>query len=203
MFKRMSVLVRREGDSRAYFAEKWLAHAAFISGLPGVRGYLQNHVVEEFPGAAPLRVDGVVELRFDSPAAMAEAFKSPAAKLMAADEPGFLGHGSGYALKTDGALSAAEAGDKLIVALTDAAPEAALAYADALARDTGAALVKDDVADLIAKPNMAPPQPVQYFLHLFCGGAEAASAAGKQALVLARDRGLNVAPLRVRTVTIV
>lgn len=203
MFKRMSVLVRRDGDSRAYFAEKWRAHAAFISGLPGVRGYLQNHVVEEFPGAAPLRVDGIVELRFDSPAAMAEAFKGPAAKLMAADEPGFLGHGSGYALTTDGPLRPSEGGGKLIIAVIDAAPETARGYAETLARETGTDVVLDDVAELIAKPNMAPPQPVRFFLHVFCANAEAASAAGRQALVRARDHGLAVAPFRVRTVTIV
>lgn len=203
MFKRMSVLVRRDGDDRAYFAEKWLAHAAFISGLPGVRGYLQNHVVEEFVDAAPLRVDGVVELRFDSPAAMAEAFKSPAAKLMAADEPGFLGHGSGYALTTDGPLRAAEAGEKLVVAMIDATSTAAQTYAEALANKLGAAFIVDDVAELIAKPNMASPQPVKAFVHLFYEGAEAASKAGKRALALAQSNSLNVAVFRVRTVTIV
>lgn len=203
MFKRMSVLVRRDGDDRAYFADKWLAHAAFISDLPGVRGYLQNHIVEEFAGAAPLRADGFVELRFDSPAAMAEAFKAPAAKLMAADEPGFLGHGSGYALTTDGLLRAAEGGEKVIVAVIDGALEPLADYAGALKRETGADLVQDDVAELIAKPNMAPPQPVRWFLHLYCGSAATASTAGARAMKLAGEYGFTVAPFRVRTVTIV
>lgn len=196
MFKRMSVLVRREGDTREQFLQGWLRHGRFIADLPGLRGYVQNHVVQEFalPGAPFLRADGFVELQFDSPEAMARAFTSPAARAMAQDEPNFLGHGSGYALRADTGLGDAEAGDKLIVALGEGDAAALVAAA----RLPG--LIRDDVAALIAKPGMAPPQPVSSFCHIF-GVAPARAHQTVDAMArVAADARLPLAVFRVKTV---
>lgn len=199
MFKRMSVLVRREGDTRAQFSQGWLRHGRFIADLPGLRGYVQNHVEEEFaaPGPPFLRADGFVELRFDSPEAMALAFSSPAARAMAQDEPHFLGHGSGYGLCADTGLGDAQSGNKLILALNggDPAPlEAGLAAMPL------PGLIRDDVAALIPKPGMAPPQPVSSFWHAYCVDAAAVRDAAHRIADIAQAARLHVAIFRVRTV---
>jgi uncharacterized protein (TIGR02118 family) len=203
MFKRMSILVRRPQDDRHGFSAGWCRHAALISDLPGVRAYQQNHVVEEFASvsARPLAIDGIVALRFDTPAAMAEAFQSPAAQAMAADEPNFLGHGSGYALATDGPLRPVDGDARLIIALSG--PKGT---AEDLAHDLAGLsglvdLTRDDVTDLIPKPGMAPPQPVGHFFHLDFDTAEAASAAGRR-LAAQEFPGVMLDIVRVRTITI-
>ena len=205
MFKRMSALVRRDADTRAQFAVGWRNHAEFISDLPGVRGYLQNHVLDVYPGEddAPLKADGFVELRFDSPRAMAEAFTSPAAKAMAADEPNFLGHGSGYALTTDDALRPAPDGQKLIVAVVDGPERDVVDLGDFITGAEPLHVDRNDVSNLIAKPNMAPPQPVQTFFHVHFQSADAAHAAAGLVAAEAARLGLSYRVFRVRTVTIV
>lgn len=176
MFKRMSVLVRRPDHDRETFSRLWRRHAAPVSGLPRVRGYIQNHIEEDFSGASPIQVDGFVELLWDRPEDMAAAFASEAAKPMVADEPGFLGHGSGYALAVATPLREAPGG-KLILAVPEhgsfdvEAATAALAGLDAVLNDT--------VVGLIAKPGMAPPQPVGAFVHMWFDSVESAQAAGR------------------------
>jgi uncharacterized protein (TIGR02118 family) len=204
MFKRMSILVRRPQDDRATFAEGWRKHADLISDLPGVRAYQQNHVVEDFTSvsARPLAIDGIVELRFDSPDAMAQAFQSPAAKAMAADEPNFLGHGSGYALTTDGPLRPVDGGAKLIVALSGSSDPAAALAGDLAKLEGLVDVTRDDVSELIAKPGMAPPQPADLFFHLSFDTAQSASAAGRD-LAARPLPGVMLDVVRVRTVTIV
>ncbi|MBO9581709.1 MAG: EthD family reductase [Sphingobium sp.] len=199
MFKRMSVLVRRDGDSQAQFSQGWLHHGEFITQLPGLRGYVQNHVEEEFapPGGAFLRADGFVELCFDSPEAMAEAFQSSAAVAMAQDEPNFLGHGSGYSLAGYTGLRDAEEGNKLIVAVEQG--DAAQLEA-AIATLPSQALIRDEVTALIAKAAMAPPQPVKCFLHLFFSNAEEARNTARALAALTTKTGLQTAVFRVRTI---
>ena len=183
MFKRMSVLVRREGDDRAYFSAKWKGHAAPVSSLPKVRGYIQNHIEEEFsvPGkTAPIKADGFVELYWDRPEDMAEAFKSPLAKPMIDDEPGFLGHGSGYALAEAHPLKDSDGG-KLILALVYEEPGSLFEDLDSVIVSLGAThSIRDDVTGLIDKPYMAPSQPVDSFVHLYFNSKEEARLAGKK-----------------------
>ena len=199
MFKRMSVLVRRDGDTREQFSRGWLEHGKFITGLPGLRGYVQNHVAEEFVSGDGnlLRADGFVELCFDSPEAMAQAFTSPAALKMAEDEPNFLGTGSGYSLADNTGMRDAEAGNKLIIALADGA---ASELRNALAADPSLEVIEDAVTGLIAKPGMAPPQPVSRFLHIYCRDAAAAHATGIALADLTAQISLQAAVFRVRTV---
>lgn len=200
MFKRMSVLVGREGDTRAQFSQGWLRHGRFIADLPGLRGYVQNHVEEDFapPGTSFLHADGFVELRFDSPEAMARAFAGPAARAMAQDEPNFLGHGSGYALSDDTGLLDAEGGNKLIVAVGDGDPAPLQAGIMDL---SPLALIRDDVIALIAKPGMAP-QPAKTFFHVrYADAAMACEAAQKIAnMAKAKADHLRAAVFRVKTV---
>ena len=127
---------------------------------------------------------------------MAQAFTSPAARAMAMDEPHFLGHGSGYALRADTGLEDAANGNKLIVAMGgDPAPlEAGIADWPLLR------VIRDEVAELIPKPGMAPPQPVSSFWHIY--GADTASVqdAAQRIAQMAQEAALPLAIFRVRTV---
>lgn len=193
MFKRMSVLVRRPDHDRCTFSALWERHAAPVSSLPKVRGYIQNHIEQEFSAAPPIRADGFVELLWDTPEDMTAAFASDAAKPMVEDEPGFLGHGSGYALAN--AVPLAEApGAKLIVALVGAEN----IEADAAKLPGLSALLRDEVKALIPKPGMDPPQPVDAFVHLWFSDVTSAQAAGA---MLAAHPGRGV--YRVRTIRFV
>ena len=195
MFKRMSVLVRRADHDRATFSRLWERHAAPVSQLPKVRGYIQNHIEEDFSRTSPIQADGFVELLWDRPEDMAAAFASEAARPMVEDEPGFLGHGSGYALAQARPLRDAIGGKLIVAALGEPAALAAIeAQIAALSEDWS----RDDVTALIPKPLMAPPQPVDAFFHLWFDDMAAARDAG---LRLADTVGLGV--YRVRTIRFV
>jgi hypothetical protein len=206
MFKRMSVLVRRPGDDRDYFSRRWEAHAAPVSGLPRLRGYIQNHVEEDFAGplAAPLLADGFVEQLWDREEDMTAAFAGPAAQPMIQDEASFLGHGSGYALTGAAPLRAASGG-KLILAVVTGENRIGLDTIENEARALPGllAILRDDVADLIAKPGMAPPQPVDSFLHLYFADAGAASAAAGLLTKWTPPEGVRLRAFGVRTKTFV
>jgi uncharacterized protein (TIGR02118 family) len=203
MFKRMSILVRRATDDRSQFAEKWQSHGGLVSRLRQIRSYVQNHVVEEFAAAAPMRADGIVELWFDSAAAMAEAFASDLAKPIKLDEPNFLGHGTGYVIAEASPVRTAEQGNKLVVALRAADPALAEKVTDSVRSMPGCTeVVRDDVASLIARPEFREgPQPVDAFLHASFEDVAAAQRAGR--LITDTASGASLAVFRVRTVTMI
>lgn len=202
MFKRMSVLVRRPDHDRATFSALWERHAAPVSQLPRVRGYIQNHIEEEFSPASTLAADGFVELLWDRPEDMTAAFASEAAKPMVADEPGFLGHGSGYALADAFPLADAPGGKLIVTARGQRAADwrGVETVATALRGLNG--LLRDEVTALIAKPGMAPPQPVDAFFHLWFNDVPAARAAGYRLADLA-DENVALDVYRVRTIRFV
>lgn len=95
---------------------------------------------------------------------------------MVEDEPGFLGHGSGYAL-AGSSWRFEPAEPKLIVAVVG--PESGLD--SVIGKLEGLrAYFQDEVTGLIAKPNMAPPQVVDHFVHLWFETEEALRDAGLQ-----------------------
>jgi hypothetical protein len=191
MFKRMSVLVRRPDHDRPTFSALWEQHAAPVSGLPRVRGYVQNHIEEEFGGSSPIGADGFVELLWDRPEDMADAFASDAARPMVEDEPGFLGHGSGYALAAS-ELNYRPDEAKLIVAVVGDPKRLELRGLAGLTH-----IVQDDVTSLIAKPGMAPPQRVDTFLHLWFADIAAARDAGsKLSQIVGQELALGVHRVR-------
>jgi len=69
---------RKSGLSLGDFRRHWLTlHAAVAKTIPGVRRYVQSHVIDEAYSYAEPRWDGVAQLWWDSPQALAEALKSP------------------------------------------------------------------------------------------------------------------------------
>ena len=208
MFRRLSILVRRASDERATFASGWEHHGTIVKHLPGIRSYQQNHVVEEFGHVGdgpPFRVDGVVELRFDSPEAMKEAFASEAATPVKADEPNFLGHGTGYAMAIAQTVRTAEDGSKLIVVLrhNGHTGDAALIEASARALPGCIHMIHDEVVTVIARPGIREgPQQTDVFLHVYFDSEENAREAGRS-LARQKTSGAAFSVYRVRTLTVV
>ena len=207
MFRRLSILVRREGDDRDAFARGWEHHGTIVKHLPGIRSYQQNHVVEEFGHVGqppPFRIDGIVELRFDSPEAMRQAFASEAAKPVKADEPNFLGHGTGYAIAAAQPVRPAENASKLIVVVrghNEAGVSALESYAQTLPGFVH--VIHDEVVDVIARPEMLEgPQQADRFLHLYFDDVARARHAGER-LTSHNPDGLTYSVCRVRTLTVV
>lgn len=96
MIKRISLLTRRDEWSEEDFRRHWLeVHGPLAQKVPGMRRYVQNHIVDR--SGHPLlpssggRVDGVAELWFDDREAMEKALSSPEAKAMFEDGAKMLG----------------------------------------------------------------------------------------------------------------
>lgn len=93
MLKRMTMLTRRDDLDRAAFSLYWRTrHAEIARAMPGVRRYLQNHVLASrgMPQPCPLACDGIVELWFNDQEAMERAFASEAGQALPGDERNFL-----------------------------------------------------------------------------------------------------------------
>ena len=73
MVKLLVLLQKRDELSWAEFYRSWREeHAAIARGIPGLRGYVQNHAAD--PRTATFAVS---EFYFDDLAALQEAFESP------------------------------------------------------------------------------------------------------------------------------
>jgi len=69
------------------FSRYWKnTHAPVLKEIPGLRGYVQNHALEDLEGNEP-RYDGFGELSFDSVEAMQEGLVSSEGKATLADIP--------------------------------------------------------------------------------------------------------------------
>ena len=69
---------RKPGTSLAEFRRHWIEiHGVIATKIPGVRRYVQSHVIDEAYSFAEPRWDGVAQLWWDSVAALASALESP------------------------------------------------------------------------------------------------------------------------------
>jgi uncharacterized protein (TIGR02118 family) len=203
MLRRLSILVRKPSQDRREFARAWEHHGTLVKRLPGIRSYQQNHVLEELGhvGAAPpFRIDGIVELRFDSAEAMSVAFSSELARPVKADEPHFLGHGTGYVASADHDTRRSEDGTKLVIVCRGKGDSLARASANLPGLVDS---IRDDVVSIIPRPEMAEgPQQAHLFLHLYFENAEATR--GAATALRTTDPGVAAfSMVRVRTLTVI
>ncbi|MBK6864409.1 MAG: EthD family reductase [Ideonella sp.] len=97
MIVRMGLLNKKPDWSLEDFRRYWTeTHGPIAARLPGLRGYLQHHIVETAQRGitykrGPEHVDGLSELVFDDDAAMRAALASEVAPSLAEDEARFLG----------------------------------------------------------------------------------------------------------------
>ncbi|KOX20009.1 ethyl tert-butyl ether degradation protein EthD [Saccharothrix sp. NRRL B-16348] len=76
--KIVRLVKRREGLPLAAFREQSLGrHAELVAEVPGLRGYLQNHVVDGAYGIGEATLDAAYQLWFDDTDALAAALASP------------------------------------------------------------------------------------------------------------------------------
>ena len=96
MIKSVSLLTRKAGMTHAHFVKHWVeVHAPLALAVPGLRRYVQSHIVEErtrpdIP-TTEVEVDGIAELWYDDRDVMARAHASPQAKALFADGALFIG----------------------------------------------------------------------------------------------------------------
>lgn len=67
-------------------------HAPIAGAIPGLRRYVQSHVVPETYGARTPGFDGAAELWFDDMDAMRAAMTSPEVQAALEDEKNFIDH---------------------------------------------------------------------------------------------------------------
>ena len=96
MIKRISLMTKQPQASREEFARHWIdVHAPLAAALPGLRRYVQHHIVREQPRndrpTLETQVDGIAEMWFDDEAAMARANASPEQAALSADSALFTG----------------------------------------------------------------------------------------------------------------
>ncbi|HEY9281094.1 MAG TPA: EthD domain-containing protein [Eoetvoesiella sp.] len=96
MIKSISLLSRKEGISHEEFMQHWIEkHAPLAHAVPGLRRYLQSHIMEErFRPDIPTiegEVDGIAELWYDNLDALKKANQSPEAKRLHEDGATFIG----------------------------------------------------------------------------------------------------------------
>lgn len=95
MIKRFSLLTKKQGVTDKQFMERWAHHGELVSKLPGLRRYVQSHIVHrEFVDSLekiyPI-VDGFAELYYDDYDSMIAAEKSPEHDPLVADGDTFIG----------------------------------------------------------------------------------------------------------------
>ena len=91
MVKGVWQLKRKPGMGLDEFRRYWIeVHGALGAKLPGIRRYVQSHLVDEAYLYAEPRYDGVAQLWFDSIDALRSAFDSPAGKALNADGANFI-----------------------------------------------------------------------------------------------------------------
>jgi uncharacterized protein (TIGR02118 family) len=96
MIKSISLLTRRPELTHEQFVRHWVeVHAPLAHAVPGMRRYVQNHIVgtrarPDIP-ETDVAVDGIAETWFDDSEAMARANASPEAKRLHDDGALFIG----------------------------------------------------------------------------------------------------------------
>jgi uncharacterized protein (TIGR02118 family) len=90
MIKVLALLTRRTELTHAQFVKHWLeVHGPLAHAVPGVRRYVQSHIVgtrtrRDIP-ETDVEVDGIAELWYDDDAAMQRAVASPEMKCLTDD----------------------------------------------------------------------------------------------------------------------
>ena len=101
VIKSISLLTRKDGWTHEAFMKHWVEiHAPLAHAVPGLRRYVQSHIVAErtrrdIP-SHDIDIDGIAELWYDDAEAMARAHASPEAKALHADGALFIGRIKSY-----------------------------------------------------------------------------------------------------------
>jgi uncharacterized protein (TIGR02118 family) len=104
VIKSISLLTRKEGMTHEQFVRHWYdVHAPLARAVPGLRRYVQSHILEErkrpdIP-STDVTVDGIAELWYDDRDAMGRAVATPQAKALFDDGALFIGRIKTYTVE--------------------------------------------------------------------------------------------------------
>jgi uncharacterized protein (TIGR02118 family) len=103
MVKLIYVITRKTGMPVDEFQRYWReVHAPIAAAIPGVRRYVQSHVVPQlYDRDAQPAYDGAAELWFDDLDAMRAAMRAPETAAAQADERNFIDHAKVFAIVTE------------------------------------------------------------------------------------------------------
>jgi len=106
MVKLIYCITRKEGLSVEEFQRYWReTHGPIAARIPGVRRYVQSHVLPELYAGDPSRegpaYDGAAELWFDDLESMRRAMTSPEVQAAHEDERNFIDHSRVFAIVTE------------------------------------------------------------------------------------------------------
>jgi uncharacterized protein (TIGR02118 family) len=96
MIKSLTLLTRKAGLTHEQFMRHWVEiHAPLALKVPGIRRYVQTHLLEErkrpdIP-SSDVEIDGIAEIWYDDQEAMQRAIASPEGKALYADGALFIG----------------------------------------------------------------------------------------------------------------
>jgi uncharacterized protein (TIGR02118 family) len=101
VIKSIGLLTRKDGLTHEDIVKH--VHAPLAHAVPGVRRYVQSHIVAErkrpdIP-TTDVEIDGIAELWYDDRAAMERANASPEAKRLHADGALFIGQIKSFVLE--------------------------------------------------------------------------------------------------------
>ena len=96
MIKSIALLTRKPGLTHEQFMKHWFEiHAPLALKVPGIRRYVQTHILDERRRAdipsTDVEIDGIAELWYDSREAMLQSAATPEAKALYADGALFIG----------------------------------------------------------------------------------------------------------------
>ena len=101
MIKTVGLLTRKNDFTHEQFVKHWVGtHAPLAHKVPGLRRYVQNHILGERTRAdieaTAVEIDGIAELWFDDQAALETASRTPEMKALHADGALFIGRIRSY-----------------------------------------------------------------------------------------------------------
>ena len=104
MIKTIGLLARKSDWTHEQFMKHWVeVHAPLAHAVPGLRRYVQNHILEERTRAdivaLAVEIDGVAELWFDDRAALDAAARTPEMRALHADGARFIGRIRSYVVE--------------------------------------------------------------------------------------------------------
>ena len=83
LIKRMSIIKRHPSIDEETFKKEWKeVHANYVKALPGIQGYIQNHIIDRSikrkssVALTEAAIDGVVEMWFEDVESLEKAFRS-------------------------------------------------------------------------------------------------------------------------------
>ncbi len=104
MIKRISLLKRKGGLTHEEFVRHWLdVHGPLARKVPGIRRYVQSHILSESVradiAAVDVEIDGIAELWYDSVEAMERSTATAEAQALYADGALIIGNIKTYVIE--------------------------------------------------------------------------------------------------------